>query len=796
MTPYWNTVWVSAGAAVLATVMGWVVALAWLGSGARLRRSLMGACAVTLGLPPFLLANCWLELTAGLRLEWGAQHSATAMLPLTSLVLGAMLWPIPALVAIAAWSRVESSTLESFPGLRAGSLLRHVLWPATAAGSGFAALLSLFLAASNFTIPTLFQVRVLPEVLWVRFNTQLDVGAAWREGWPLVAGGILALALGWNGRVRWPFERGSAAPRDWRRSLGWCWGVALAGLGLVLGLSLGIPLLRLVQSPRTWAELVPAVRAGSGALWTSAWIAASVAVVLLVITLGLARKVDWFRRIGPLAWLWFLTPGILTSSLWVPILAKPVAAWVADSALAYWLVLIPRYLALAWSLATVAASRVDPTVVESLRMAGCGPVRSWLLGTWPQMRGLCLAGAYATYLLVLWDVESILLVMPPGLETAAVRVFNLLHYGHAGQVNALCLALLGLAVLPLALWAVGSRIRMRAGWVAAGALLVAGCSGDEDRQSRYPIESRWFSHTQVIGRRGVAPGQFNKPRSLVCDRDDNLYVADVTGRIQKFDSNGRFLLQWQMPQTDLGKAKGMGLDPEGHVLVIEPHYMRVNHFDGNGRLLAQWGTRGTNAGSFILPRDVVVNSRGEYFLSEYTVVDRVQRFGPIRFGSNSVPLEMPRFEAVWGQPGDAAGHFNRAEGLGIGPRDEVFVADSCNHRVQVFDREGRLLRTHGKPGSNAGQFSYPFDIVVDARGSQFICEFGNSRISVLDAADQLIEVIGGAGAAPGRFANPWSIAMDSKGNLYVADSLNHRVQKLIRRAGMASGPVSTLIRPG
>ena len=132
----------------------------------------------------------------------------------------------------------------------------------------------------------------------------------------------------------------------------------------------------------------------------------------------------------------------------------------------------------------------------------------------------------------------------------------------------------------------------------------------------------------------------------------------------------------------------------------------------------------------------------------------------------------------------------------MGPNDEVYVADSCNHRVQVFDREGRLLRTHGKPGSNAGQFSYPFDIVVDARGNQFLCEFGNSRISVLDAKDQLIEVIGGAGATPGQFANPWAITMDSKGNLYVADSQNHRVQKLIRRAGMASAPVSTITRPG
>ena len=52
---------------------------------------------------------------------------------------------------------------------------------------------------------------------------------------------------------------------------------------------------------------------------------------------------------------------------------------------------------------------------------------------------------------------------------------------------------------------------------------------------------------------------------------DNLYVVDMTGRVQKFSSNGLFLLSWQMPQTDKGKPKGMSRDREGHIVVLEPH---------------------------------------------------------------------------------------------------------------------------------------------------------------------------------------------------------------------------------
>ncbi len=796
MTPLWNTLWVAGGAAVLAGAMGWCFALAWLGASTGWRRLGLILAGATLALPPFLVANCWLEVSSGWRLTWGAEHSAVALLPLTAVVLGAMHWPIPALLAMGLWSRVERSTLEAMPGLHSWRVMREVLWPAAAGGWSAGVALCFSLAAANFAIPTLLQVRVLPESLWVRFNTQLDVGAAWAAGFPLVVMGVAVLALVRRRRFVWPALAAGAHGGVWRRALGSLWIPASAGSLLVLALSLGFPLGRLLGSGPTWTELIPAVRAGASAAWTSASVAMAVAVGLLTLSLAAVGSGHRLTPLRWLAWLWFLTPGILTSCLWVPILARPAARAFSDSTAVYWWVLGARYAALVWSLVLAASDRVDPAGSDALRVGGAGRIRAWGLSTWPQMRGLSLAGAYTVYLLVLWDVETVILILPPGLETLSVRVFNLLHYGHAGQVNALCVVLLGLALLPLGIWTVGRSWLGRWAGLAMGAVMLAGCAEEETGGRRVSLESRWFSQAEIIGSRGVAPGQFNKPRSLVCDREDNLYVADVTGRIQKFDPQGRFVLQWQMPQTDLGKPKGMGLDPDGRVLVIEPHYMRVNHFDGEGHLLAQWGKKGTNSGSFILPRAVVVNSRGEYFLSEYTVVDRVQRFSPIRFGSNGTPEELPRFETAWGEPGMERGRFNRAEGLGIGPDDAVYVADSCNHRIQVFDRDGGFLREHGSAGSAPGQFSYPYDIRVDAHGNQFICEFGNSRITILDAQDRVIEVIGGPGATPGRFSNPWSIAMDSRGNLYVADSQNHRVQKLIRRAGVAIRPVTRYNRPG
>ena len=302
-------------------------------------------------------------------------------------------------------------------------------------------------------------------------------------------------------------------------------------------------------------------------------------------------------------------------------------------------------------------------------------------------------------------------------------------------------------------------------------LFFAGCSGSNGRtsESHFPIQSKIFSHVEIIGSRGTAPGQFNKPRSLALDRDDNLFVVDMTGRVQKFSSNGTYILSWQMPQTDLGKPKGMSRDKDGNIIVVEPHYQRVNHFSTDGKLVAQWGAKGTNDGELVLPRSVAVNSRADIFISEYTTVDRVQAFS-----------SSGKWLFAFGKPGDGNGEFNRAEGMGFDAKDRLYVADSCNHRIQIFSSDGKFLRSYGKAGAGAGELSYPYDVRIDSAGLQYVCEFGNSRIQIFDVNNQSMEILGKPGGAPGEFANPWSIALDSKGNLYVADSQNHRVQKFVR----------------
>ncbi len=809
-----NSLLVAVSATAISLVLGAAVATTCLCVPSRLRWLVLGASAVAFALPPFLVTNCWLEL-------FGLNGSLRGWLPAsilslggTVLILSLLHWPLTTGLLVAAWSRTDRAVVESEPLLRGGALIRWILWPAAKPALRVAAAATFVLTLNQFSVPALLQVKVLPAQVWVGFNTTFNYAEALQAALPMI---VLALAAIWFlSGTRWTEPRcGSVASRGaagatslwrglvldntvWSERIGpgarWAAGSVTVA---VLGLSVLLPLGQLASDSRAWADLIPAVTAGSGAIVTSLALATITALVIVASALvvsqvaqapspvqGLAN--DRARAPVPLlaTWLIFLVPGVVLGIAMIWLLNRPLTGWFYGSLGVVVFGWTLRYLAPVWTALKLATSQIDCAQLEAVQLAGGNRWQQFRLAVWPQLAPIAAVVWYLAFLFCLWDVETLVLIVPPGGETLSLRIFNLLHYGHSGQISSLCLILLGIAVLPLVVgggWRMVGRLTTRnlqpANSLALFAVvsLLAGCTPKHEGQTA--LDSKFFSHVEVIGTRGGAPGQFNKPRAVCVDRDENVYAVDMTGRVQKFAPDGRFLLYWQMPQTDLGKAKGMVRDADGNVVVIEPHYSRVNHYSTNGTLLAQWGLHGTNAGQLAFPRGVAVNSRGDMFLTEYGQTERIQRF--TWRGTN--------FVTGWGKPGDKPGEFDRVEGLGIGPDDLIYCADSCNHRIQVFTPDGKLVRVFGKPGSGVGELSYPYDVRVDVAGFIYVCEFGNSRIQVFDKNGVSVEIIGGVGGAPGRFNNPWSICLDSRGNLYVADALNHRLQKLVRKTTVARG---------
>ncbi len=770
-----NSLLVSALATLLATGFGLVVALWLAGLEARWRNGLLMLAVMALALPPFLVTNCWLHLLGHTGIWRGWLPLNIYSLGGTIWILALLLWPITTFATLAAWQRLQPAHFEADAQLAGGKLIHWLLLPMARAALGQAAVLTIVLTLNHFAVPAILQTKVFPAEIWVSFNTTFDYLAAIRLSWPLVLAPLLLLIWMNRREIAWPRLAAPTSPRIFRRQLGNGWfGMCGVGSLIVLFLSVGLPVVQLFTATHTWSEFAKAFSAGRTACLNSFLLAALTAT--LTVGLGLAT---WRWRIGVFLWLPFLVPGVLLGIALIVLLNRPPLTAFYQSAGIVILAWSLRYLAIGWNGAARARRSVDPILTDAARLDGANRWQLFRHVHWPQLAPQLAAAWYVVYLLCLWDVETLVLVVPPSGETLALRVFNLLHYGHNSQVNALCLLLLALAALPLAGWLVARGCGIARKSSPLFALLGAcfaftGCT-PQLPSNELALESQLFDRVQVIGSRGTGLGQFNKPRSVAVDAQDNLYVADMTGRVQKFSPQGEFLLSWQMPQTDLGRPKGMCRDAAGNIVVIEPHYSRVNHFSTDGKLVRQWGEVGTNAGQVFFPRSAAVNSKGEIYVTEYGLTERIQRF----------TAQGKSFLNIFGVPGDRAGEFNRAEGIGIGPQDQVFVADSCNHRIQIFSREGKYLRTYGRAGRAQGDLSYPCDVRVDAAGCQYVCEFGNSRIQIFDKQDRPLELLGGAGSAPGQFSNPWGITLDSVGNLYVADSMNHRVQKFLRKVAPA-----------
>jgi ABC-type Fe3+ transport system permease subunit/DNA-binding beta-propeller fold protein YncE len=792
-----NSVLMSSLATLLSVGFGMAAALWMAGLTSRARGWVWAIAIVTFALPPFLVANCWLHYL-------GPAGSWRGWLPLNIMSLGGTVWilallnwPVTLLLAGGAWNGIEAAQLESDPAARGWRLITGVLLPYAKGALLQALVITFVLALNNFAVPSIMQVKVLPAEMWVKFNTALDSAGALRMSWPLIAAPLIVIALCWRQGVRWPWLR-SAGPALVKRQLGAVWFRGCGVFTIVLGLiSVGVPLYQVGSLQRTWTELPGAVAAGQSAIWNSVLLAAAGATSVAVLAVGTGMRPS-SRAGGSVGqmlqgflWLPFLVPGVATGIVLILLFNRPSMYLLYRSAAIVVLAFVIRYGAIGWHLVKLALRRVDTDLMDLARVEGLSHWQMMRHTIWPEVAPLVAAGWYIVFVFCLWDVESIVMILPPGRETLAVRVFNLLHYGYNPEVNALCLTLVAVAAAPLLIWKVATAAQRRglSGPVVVGAVialvlpLMTGCGRVSETNSG-AMNSRIFQRVECIGSRGVGVGELNKPRSVAVDREDNLFVVDMTGRVQKFSREGKFVLSWQMPQTDLGKPKGMCLDPEGGIVVVEPHYQRVNHFTSDGKLVAQWGSTGTNIGEFKLPRAVGINSLGELFVSEYGVVDRVQRFTLDRQQKKAKLLNS------FGHAGTGPGEFNRPEGLCVDKQDLVHVADSCNHRIQIFSSDGKFIRSYGKAGAGPGELSYPYDICVDKGGRQYVCEFGNSRIQVFDAMDRPVEIIGGPGAEPGKFSNPWGVALDSLGNLYVADSQNHRVQKFVRRTDVASSRLS------
>jgi len=207
---------------------------------------------------------------------------------------------------------------------------------------------------------------------------------------------------------------------------------------------------------------------------------------------------------------------------------------------------------------------------------------------------------------------------------------------------------------------------------------------------------------------------FGLINGLVIDDSDRLFVSDDKSH-KVIVINAKHQEETSFGAEVLVRPGGMAIDRENRFLyVVDTGNDVVDVFDADTyKLLRKIGTPGkkhmlTDPGNFALPTNVAVDKESNVYVTD-TLNNRVEIFDADG-----------QFIRTFGKNGDGPSQFARPKGIAIDGDGHIWVVDAMQQRVKVFDSEGRLLIYFGEPGDWPGQFSAPYDIAIDAKNNRVV----------------------------------------------------------------------------
>ena len=268
-----------------------------------------------------------------------------------------------------------------------------------------------------------------------------------------------------------------------------------------------------------------------------------------------------------------------------------------------------------------------------------------------------------------------------------------------------------------------------------------------------------------FGQSGISkPGYFLSPQHLAFDSENNLYVTDLgNARIQKFDSNGNFVIEWGSKGSDPGQfgyPTGITVS-EQFVFVTDNRNHNVQKFDLDGNFISLWGSFGSDNGKFKSPKGITVSDEKFVYIVDSGNA-RIQKF---TFDGEYI--------SHFGQSGQSGGNFVSPVDIGINS-GKIYVTDSNQQSIIVFDLDGNFKNSYND--SVGGKKIYPEGIIFDKEGNFYVVDNRNNRIIHYNDFFVPLSMFGYMGNGNGEFKLPKDVAISNDGYLFVTDTQGHRIQ--------------------
>ncbi len=258
-----------------------------------------------------------------------------------------------------------------------------------------------------------------------------------------------------------------------------------------------------------------------------------------------------------------------------------------------------------------------------------------------------------------------------------------------------------------------------------------------------------------------------EPLGLAVSDDGNrLYVSDYAQlAVFVFDFEKKTFTKIGKDEA-LARPVGVALDAAENLYVVEQEKRGISVFDKQGKSI-----RFISDPSIVRPTGVALDrTRGRIYLAD-TAHTKTEE----------------HTVKIFDLQGKLVGHIGHGKGAGDGQfmfptyvavdkQGLVYVTDTLNSRVQVFDTEGKYVKRFGERGNSWGMFDKPKGVATDSFGNVYVVDSGWSNVQIFNQKGQVLLFFGGRGPIPGMLQNPAPIAIDGHDRIYVGDYLNHRVE--------------------
>jgi len=265
------------------------------------------------------------------------------------------------------------------------------------------------------------------------------------------------------------------------------------------------------------------------------------------------------------------------------------------------------------------------------------------------------------------------------------------------------------------------------------------------------------------------PFQLMRTYGVGVDSKGNIYAADQgVAAVFIFDpqNKDRVELIGNGRQARFGLIAGLALDDDDRLFVSDASLRHVVVFNPKHEQEAAFGGE-----ELVRPSGVAIDRDNRLVYVADTGNDVVDVFDADSY----------KFLRQIGKPNrkhdqSAPGTFSLPEGVAVDGDGNVYVTDTFNDRVEMFDADGQFISTFGKNGDGPADFERPKGIAVDCDGHIWVVDATQNRVKVFDNQGRLLIYFGGAGYYLGQFMGPWGIAIGPSNQVVVSETYPGRVQ--------------------